>query len=295
MSVVNQTYKNIQIIIADDASTDNSRVVIEDLKVKHPHLEILLFNRNEGNCKAFNKAFKHAKGDFIIDFAADDVMMPNRIERQVHLFQSLDDSYGVVFTDAEYIDGEGTFLRRHYEHLFKKRLLKQIPVGNVYRDVLSRYFIASPTMMVKREVLEELNGYDESLSYEDFDFWVRSSRHWNYGLLNESLTKIRRTGKSMSAGWYTPGDKQLHSTYLVCRKAMLLSRDEGDKQALQKRVRYELRQSVFSGNNNEATMFYGLLTELNSVTLSDRILNLLNKLKLPLSGIRLLYHTFRFR
>lgn len=292
--MLNQTYQNIQIIIADDASTDDSATIIEKIKAHHPQVEILLFTKNEGNCKAFNKAFKHAKGDYLIDFSVDDVMMPNRIEKQVDFFQTLDASFGVVFTDAEYIDADGAFLRVHYDYLFKKGLLTRVPVGDVYRSVVSTYFIASPTMMVKKEVFDELGGYDESLTYEDFDFWVRSSGNWNYGFLNYISTKIRRSGKSMSSGWYKVGDKQLHSTYIVCRKAILLNRDEDDLKALLKRIRYELRQSIFSGNSNEAKLFYGLLVELNRVRNSDRMLNVLNKLGLPLNGVRDFYHRMRF-
>jgi glycosyltransferase involved in cell wall biosynthesis len=294
-SVLNQTYQNIQVIVADDASTDDSPVVIRNIKIIHPGIEILLLTVNEGNCGAFNKSLKLAKGDYIIDFATDDVFNPDRIEKQVAYFDKLDNSFGVVFTDAEYIDAKGEFIRSHFAYLFKKRLLDKVPQGNVYREVLSTYFIPSPTMMVKRQVLEEMNGYDETLTYEDFDFWVRSSRKWKYAFLDECLTKIRKTGKSMSSGWYKQGDKQLLSTYAVCRKAMLLNRDKEDVASLLVRLRYELRQSIFSGNNNEAKLFYGLLVELEAVNNFDRALSFINTLKLPLGWLRNIYHSIRFR
>lgn len=293
-SVVNQTYKNIQIIIVDDASTDGSVTEIERLAKEYPSIELLLLKQNVGNCKAFNSALKLIKGDFIIDFATDDVMSVDRIEKQVNFFATLDKSTGVVFTDATYIDAEGKFLRNHYEYLIKKKLLKQVPHGDIYRDVLATYFIASPTMMMSREVLNSLKGYDENLTYEDFDFWIRSSRHFNYAFLNKRLTKIRRTGFSMSAGWYVPGDSQLHSTYLVCKKAQELNRDKGDSKALITRTRYELRQSVLSENRKEAELFYVLLVELGGNSLIDFIFSIVNKLHLPLSWLRNIYHRIRF-
>jgi hypothetical protein len=172
--------------------------------------------------------------------------------------------------------------------------LDKIPEGDVYADVLAKYFIPSPTMMVKREVFDKIGGYDESLVYEDFDFWVRTSSFCKYGFLNESLTKIRRTGSSMSSGWYKRGDRQLHSTYLVCKKAIELNRNQKEKNALLKRIRFELRQSIFSENHNEAKLFFGLLNELESVTTSDRILEVINGLELPVNWLRRLYHTARF-
>lgn len=293
-SVLHQTYPNIQLIVIDDASTDDSLSKIRQLKETHPSIEIILLDKNQGNCRAFNLGLKLATGDYIIDFAADDVMISNRIEEQINFFKTLDESYGVIFTDAEYINAKGEFIRMHYDYLKKKKLIVKIPEGDVYRDVVSRYFISSPTMMIKKEVLDLLGGYDETLTYEDFDFWVRSSRQYKYAFLNKSLTKVRRTENSMSTGWYQPGDRQLHSTYLVCRKALLLNRDEGDVLALLKRIRYEHRQSIFSGNYDEGKLFYGLLRELNRVTLWDRVLHFVNQLRIPMGWVRRLYHLYRF-
>ena len=98
----------------------------------------------------------------------------------------------------------------------------------------------------------------------------------------------------MSSGWYVPGDRQLHSTYLVCRKAQKLNRDQADHQALIKRVRYEFRQSVLSGNYVEADLFLLLLKELNGVGTGDTILTLARNLRMPLTGLRRWYHRLRY-
>jgi glycosyltransferase involved in cell wall biosynthesis len=294
-SVLNQSYDNIQIIIVDDASMDSSASVIQSVVNDNPQIQFLSLARNAGNCKAFNYALKLAKGEFIIDFATDDVMMPEKIQRQVDFFLSLSNDYGVVFTDALYIDAEGKYLRNHFDYLFAKGLINHIPEGNVYRDVLTVYFIASPTMMIRREVLESLQGYDEELSYEDFDFWVRSSRVYKYACLKEQLVKIRRKTKSMSSAWYVAGDPQLHSTYKVCKKAMTLNRTKEDRLAWTKRVKYELRQSVFSENHIEAQLFYSLLIEEKADDGLDKILIIINRLHLPLASLRQWYHQLRFQ
>jgi glycosyltransferase involved in cell wall biosynthesis len=293
-SVLRQTYPHIELIIADDASTDESREVIKRIHAQHPDIRIMLSDVNRGNCTAFNAAFRETKGAFVVDFAADDLMHPERIEKQVRKFEELDESYGVVFTDAEYIDENGVLLHRHYDTLREKGLLKHVPEGDVYRDVLSRYFIASPTMLIRRAVLDAIGGYDETLAYEDFDFWVRSARFFKYAFLNEPLTRIRRTGRSMSTGWYKKGDPQLHSTYLVCRKALSLCRDGEDRAALIRRARYELRQSVLSDNRTEANHFLELLEELDAVSSADRLFGIMRKSGLPLKWVRKVYHSIRF-
>ncbi len=293
-SVINQTYKNIEIIVVDDASSDSSQNVIQKLVAEFPSIQFLSIENNIGNCKAFNLGFALSKGEFIIDFATDDIMMPHRIAKQIDQFQSLPQDVGVIFTDATYVNEEGKFLRQHYAYLFRKRLLTEVPQGDVYAKVLSRYFIASPTMTVRRSVFDKIGGYDESLAYEDFDFWVRSSRSFKYFFLNESLTKIRRSGNSMSTGWYKHGDKQLHSTYLVCKKAQKLNRSKEEVKALVIRVRYEIRQSVFSKNVNEANLFFELLCELTKPIWTDRTLIAIRHLPIPFQWIRNMYHTIRF-
>lgn len=294
-SVLRQTYPNIELIIADDASSDGSQEVIERIRARHPHIRTQLSDVNRGNCAAFNAAFRETSGTFVVDFSADDQMHPQRIEKQVNQFAGLDETYGVVFTDAEYIDEKGSSLYFHYPEMRRHGLLSKVPEGDVFRDVLSRYFIAAPTMLVRRSVLDALGGYDETLAYEDFDFWVRSSRQFKYAFLDEPLTLIRKTRRSMSAGWYRKGDPKMHSTYLVCRKAVSLCRDDEDRAALAKRLRYEFRQCVLTGNHTEASLFLNFLEEIGAVSASDRLFDILKTSRIPLNWFREMYHALRFR
>ncbi len=292
-SVLNQTYSPIEIIVVDDHSTDGSADEIRLFLKDHPSVEFLALSENIGNCRAFNEGWKIAKGDFVVDFATDDVMQPDRIAKQVHFFDTHSDK-GVVFTDAEYINEKGDIIREHYRHLKSHGLLHDIPEGDVYGDVLKTYFICAPTMLVRREVFEKLNGYDENLAYEDFDFWVRSARDFRYGFLDEKLTKVRVHSTSLSQRWYHPGDRQIHSTYLVCRKAMILNRNDLENQALAQRLRYEIRQCVFSGNRKHAVLFYELLNQLGKRNFGSELMMILNRLRLPLAPLRRLYHRIRF-
>jgi glycosyltransferase involved in cell wall biosynthesis len=293
-SVLNQQYPNIQLIVVDDASTDRSVEVIRKIVREHPTIEFIALPENVGNCKAFNKGLALAKGAYVIDFAADDVLMPERITKQVAYFEKLGPRYGVVFTDATYIDENGTFVRNHVEYLVTKNLLSEVPQGDIFTQVISRYFIPSPTMMIRRSVLDDLWGYDEELSYEDFDFWVRSSRFCLYGFINERLTRIRKTKTSMSKGWYKIGDTQVHSTYLVCCKLVKMIRSEEEKKSLLTRIRYELRQCTFSHNRKEAFLFFELLKKLKGVRLVDTMTLLILRSGIPISWLRSAYHRIRY-
>ena len=293
-SVIRQSYQPVQIIVWDDGSTDGSPAVIRNLQKTYPQLLVTLSEKNEGNCRAFNRAYAQALGEFIIDFATDDVMHEQRIEKQINFFLQANEQTGIVFTDATYIDEHGSYLRHHYEHLFRHRLIKRVTTGDVFADVLSTYYIASPTMMMRRSVMEALGGYDEQLAYEDFDLWVRSARIFSYAFLDERLTFIRKSATAMSRRWYVAGDKQLMSTYRVCLKALELCRNEAEHNALVRRVQYELKHAAVSGNHAEAELFWKLLNSLRQPDVNDKFWYAVHSMRLPLGALRRLYHRLRY-
>lgn len=239
-SVLAQTYPNVELIVVDDASMDGSKSVIENLVDRQPHIQFHKNQDNLGNCRSFNIGFEKAKGDFVIDFSADDVLLPNRIEEGVKKLMSLGDEYGVQFSDAILIDESGEKIGLHSDRFPHNT----IPDGDIYLDIVSRYFICSPSMMIRSEVLEQLGGYDESLAYEDFDFWVRSSRIVKYAYIAEPLIKRRVLKRSMGNDQFKRGSRQLQSTMLVCQKIKELNRTEEEHRAWRGRVWYEIRVCI---------------------------------------------------
>lgn len=263
-SVFDQCYPNIEVIVVDDASTDSSVEKIKDFLGQYKSaksIKTLFLPKNIGNCKAFNIGLSYAKGKYVVDFATDDVMLPARLAHQVDYFEKLPAIYGVLFTEAAYIDEEGRFLQYHYQDRLKD-LQNNIPIGDVYSQVLRQYFICGPTMLIKKAVFDKLGGYDEKLTYEDFDFWVRSSRSFQYAFLNECTTQVRKSSGSLSTKVGKRGDKQLYSTYLVCRKASQLNDNKQEDVALVHRVQYELRQCIITNNKREALLFLRLLRQI---------------------------------
>ena len=87
-SVLNQRYPNVQLIVIDDHSTDKSIEAIDKFISGNKAVEFIPLPSNLGNCRAFNIGLEKAKGDFIIDLAGDDVLMPDRIEMGVRNLES---------------------------------------------------------------------------------------------------------------------------------------------------------------------------------------------------------------
>jgi glycosyltransferase involved in cell wall biosynthesis len=239
-SVLAQTYSSVQLIVVDDASTDGSAAIIKQLVAQHPTIEFLPLKQNLGNCKAFNRGLALAKGEYLIDLAADDVLLPERIAVGVTTLQQTGDNYGVHFSDAEWIDETGKHLYFHsdrYPHA-------TIPQGDIYKALISRYFICPPTVMFTREVINSLGGYDETLTYEDFDFWIRSSRKFNYAYSPQVLMKKRVTAKAMANKQFKVLNKHSRTTYRVCKKIMELNRSREEQRALNQRIYYEIKLNV---------------------------------------------------
>jgi glycosyltransferase involved in cell wall biosynthesis len=278
-SVYFQTYPHLEIIIVDDASQDQSVAVIKQFLAEIPHyqavnlanqaiipqreIQFIQHSNNQGNCASFNQAFAQSKGKYIIDFATDDVLLDERIAKQVEIFEKLPENYGVIFSNALEIDEKDNILKYHFAVDENQKAKEKIPQGDIYQVILEKYFISTPTMLIRREVLEKLGGYDESLSYEDFDFWVRSARVWQYFYQDEITTLKRILPNSHSSKFYQLNhNPHLQSTLKVCQKALVLNQTEAENRALAKCVRYYLRQSFYTQNFDLTADYQALLQKI---------------------------------
>lgn len=247
-SVLSQTYSNIELIVVDDASNDNSHNVIEQLSKEYTQIKYIPLERNIGSCAAFNTGYKASKGDFIIDFATDDILLPTRIERGVLALQKGGDDVGVNFSNAHIVDESDSVLNEFYETNSEGKALQPPPEGDIYSMLIKRYFICPPTLFSKREVFDYLGGYDEKLTYEDFDFLVRSSRKYKYCYTDEVLVHRRILPNSMSTKQYVYKSDQMYSTLDICNKIKEMNVSKDEDKALRTRIYYEMRQCIRTGN-----------------------------------------------
>ncbi len=285
-SIINQTYKNIELIIVDDFSVDKSREIMLIFSQKNIGINCIFNKYNVGNCRSFNQALKIAKGKYIIDLSTDDVLKPNKIEEQVKKFEESED-IGIVFSDAEYIDEYSNWLGIFY----KKN--QRIPEGNIYEEILKKSFIMPSSMMIRKSILDKLGGYDENSSYEDFDFWVRSSRRYDYAYVPQILVQQRILNGSHSTKFTQKHNILTPSTVQVCEKALLLNETESENQALIIRLKVVLRQCVFTENYNSGKQVLLLLNKLKGNSWDTRFFQLLNATKIPLNYLYLKYIAFR--
>ena len=271
-SILAQTYPHLEVWLVDDASADDSPAILREYAARHPTWHLQLLSENVGNCRAFNLAFRQSQGEFLIDFATDDVLLPERVAQQVAVFQQADSTVGLVYSNAELIGENGQLLGLHHRPNGHEGLLPPPASGWVFAEVLRRYFISTPTMMLRRACLAQLGGYDETLAYEDFDLWVRASREWQFVYLDIVTTRKRKHPRSMSAKAYRRHDPYLTSTIRVCGKALALARTPAEYAALATRLRWELRQAMRRHRHTEARALFGLLRQAARPTLVDQAL-----------------------
>lgn len=186
-SALSQTYSNIEVIVVDDGSTDNS---LEVLAQYRDRIKIIR-QENSGVSVARNRGVAESSGDYIAFLDADDVWLPEKIEKQVRRIQS-EDSIGIVHVGVIDIDASGKELATHLNGM----------EGEVASELMmfERAVIlgGGSGVMIPRKVFDKVSGFDEALSTSaDWDLYFRISCDFSVGFIGEPLLKYRLHGSNM--------------------------------------------------------------------------------------------------
>lgn len=136
----------------------------------------------------------------------------------------------------------------YYEVNSNKEVIEKPASGDIYLSMLSQNSkICSVSSMIKRTVLDNLNGYDENLAYEDLDLWIRASRLYNFDFTDSILVQKRELENSLGSQFFkklNPRTRKINrSTYLVIKKAIALNETKKENRALLKRLHFEMDKS----------------------------------------------------
>ena len=178
-SVKRQTYPNLQVIIFDDCSKDNSVAVIDSWLKRHRlDWQFIPHSRNVGICASLNEVLRLARGKYISMGAADDVWQPDKTSRQVETMEQMPEDVGVLYSDAFQIDENGEMLPQMFIESHRKFVVP--PEGFLFDVLWEGNFIPAMTTLIRRDCFTKVGTYDEDLCFEDWDMWMRISRIFRF-------------------------------------------------------------------------------------------------------------------
>ena len=183
-SIQNQTYSNLEVLIIDSCSKDNSYKLIEEYIISNNLGNWKVFKQSKPTtiCQNLNYGLSQISGEFYQVISCDDVILPNKIESQIANLSSNQIEYGLIYGDYSHIDEHGILIQEDSLVLRKKGFSegKFPPTGFVFCTILGSWYIHTLTCLIRTDAARSIGGYDETLSYEDTDFILRLSRSFPF-------------------------------------------------------------------------------------------------------------------
>lgn len=173
-SILDQTYKNLEILVSDDNSSDKSVEILEEIQQKNSNLKIYKNTVNQGLTKSLNKLLSISKGEIISRHDTDDISLPTKIQKQVDLLKkkNLDfcTSRAIVMNSEKKIPGYSFYLPNNLLIKFKNPFIHG-------------------TLLIKKNVLKGIGGYNEKFIYaQDYDLFNRLVKSgYKYDVIREPL------------------------------------------------------------------------------------------------------------
>lgn len=257
-SIINQAYSNIELIIIDDKSKDNSVAKINQwIEEQNISCTFIAHEENKGLNKTLDEALNLTNGKYYQSISCDDIMLPDKIEKQVTALEKTDDSYALAFSDAIYIDEESHRSSDYTVLQTRKLSLKNLLTGNVREELMDGSFFSAPTVLLKTDVVKKIGGYNKDISYEDWDLWLRLSRKYKFLFINEVVVKYRLLESSMS---------NIESKEYLLSRLKIIKREYKDTPKLVLKGRSSLRKLLWKSSFFEKFKFlkeYSFLIDYN--------------------------------
>lgn len=194
-SVRNQTHKNIQHIIIDDCSTDDSVDIVKNWISKNNYTcELLIHQQNMGISKSLNEGLKLAKGKYVT-FVSDDLFSPQKLNRQASIMENLSEEYAFIYSDIELFNSDSKEVLGTLLEQIKSNIIG--PEGDIFETLYSGNFIHGSAALFRMSAFNAINYYNESLIVEDIDMLLRMTQKFKVKFDNEISARYRIHNKSL--------------------------------------------------------------------------------------------------
>lgn len=207
-SVLSQTFTRFELIAIDDCSTDGSLAILKSFAKSDSRVRLLENERNLGITPTLNRGIQAAKGEYFARMDADDVSLPDRLEKQVAFLRAHPD-IGLISSVAEAIDAEGNAIPEEFVLIIEPGYVKWL-----------LHFtcpLTHPAVMGRKTLFDQAGGYDPEILYaEDYDLWQRMSQFTKLSNLPDVLIKKRVHAQTIGV---TRRETMIYSHRLVQQRA----------------------------------------------------------------------------
>lgn len=211
-SVLNQTFKDFEIIIINNYSIDNTLEVI--CSFNDNRIKTLNFRNHGVIAKSRNHGLMNSTGKYIGFLDDDDMWCPEKLEIQIKYLESHPE-FGLVYSNALIIDAKGN----QRGLVLNNGRAKE---GRIFQDLLNGKYIPIPTVLMKRKLLESNGLFNEEssiIAIEDYEYWVRASLKFDFGYIDKPLAMYRIHSTNVS---------KIHSGALLRQKVFYMLLDNCD-------------------------------------------------------------------
>lgn len=204
-SVINQTYKNLEIICVNDCSTDKSLDILNEYAKKDSRIKVFSNEVNSRVAKTRNNAVAHATGEYLAFCDADDIWRKEKIQKQIEFMKN--ENCDLSYTAINFIDNDGKDIGKQF----------YIPSEVNYKKLLKQNVITMSSAIVKKELFDKHPMHNDEL-HEDFILWLEILKHENIVAkgLNEILVDYRFTIGSKSRNKFK-SMKMTYKTYKLMK------------------------------------------------------------------------------
>lgn len=189
VSVLKQTYQNLEIVVVDDCSTDNTGDLVKEFKDRK--INYIRHDYTRGGSATRNTGIRIAKGDYIAFLDSDDEWFPEKLEKQVNVLINSPAEIGLVYT---------RFIRAYNnKKVYNAFYWLNQKEGDVHNTLLDGNYITTSTTLIKKECFSKAGMFDESLPrLQDWECWLRLSKFYHFKCVHEPLVISHQTSDSIS-------------------------------------------------------------------------------------------------
>lgn len=243
-SVKCQTYPNIELIIVEDCSTDDSKKKIKRWISENETVKIKFIEnpKNLGISKTCNILLANCEGQYYSYVGADDIFLADKTKRQVTFFEECKEDVALIYSDVKVIDENGIIIQRSY---FDRIEYEQPESGYIFKSLLLKNFIPALSVMLRTDLLKELGGYDENLVFEDWDMWLKLSSKYKVAYLNKTTALYRIHENSFMQN--AANLQKLNRSYISMFKKYI-GDDQNVNQLIYKKIREASVYSYYKGD-----------------------------------------------